>query len=66
MKLLTEPYAQQRDRWPRIGRHILAQFDDESVVVYQAFRPEIGQFAARNGYFGGPFSLSRMSWGVPS
>src|SRR4051794_34855168 len=66
MKLVTDPYTTQRDRWPRAGRHILAQFDDESVVVYQAFRPEIGQFAARHGYFGGPFSLGRMSWVKPN
>jgi len=48
------------------GRHILAQFDDEAVVVYQAYRPEIGHFAARNGYFGGAFSLGRMSWIKPN
>src|SRR5439155_2761622 len=31
------------------GRHILTQFDDESVVVYQAYRPAIGRFAAEHG-----------------
>jgi Domain of unknown function (DUF4291) len=62
MKLLTEPYLTQVERWPSSGRHILAQFDDNSIVVYQAYRPAIGQFAAKNGYFGGEFSLNRMSW----
>ena len=66
MNLVTEPYSQQTARWPRAGRHILAQFDADTVVVYQAYRPEIGQFAARHGYFGGPFSLSRMSWVKPN
>jgi Domain of unknown function (DUF4291) len=66
MKLKIEPYLEQRRRWPASGRHILAQFDDESVVVYQAYRPEIGHFAAEHGYFGGGFSLDRMSWIKPN
>ena len=66
MRLVTEPYLDQKVRWPASGRHILAQFDAESVVVYQAYRPEIGHFAARNDYFGGEFSMSRMSWIKPN
>jgi hypothetical protein len=65
-KLFTEPCSVQQSRWPRSGRHILAQFDEASVVVYQAYRPAIGHFAARHGYFGGEFSLSRMSWVKPN
>lgn len=65
MELITEPYLAQVDRWPRTGYHILAQFDEESVIVYQAYRPSIGHFAAQHGYFGGEFSLSRMSWIKP-
>ena len=66
MMLRTEPYATQIERWPKEGRHILAQFDDTSVVVYQAYRPEIGRFAASNGFFGGAFRLNRMSWIKPN
>lgn len=44
----------------------MAQFDEESIVVYQAFRPEIGEFAAAEGYFGGEFKLTRMSWIKPN
>jgi hypothetical protein len=66
MNLITEPYLVQNTRWPKSGRHILAQFDDESVVVYQAYRPAIGHFAARHGYFGGGFGLGRMSWIKPN
>lgn len=53
-------------RWPRSGRHILAQFDDDSIVVYQAYKHSIGTFAAGHGYFGGEFSFSRMSWIKPN
>ena len=66
MSLITEPYLVQKGRWPQQGRHILAQFDDESVVVYQAYNPAIGHFAARNGYFGGGFGMGRMSWIKPN
>ena len=64
--LSLEPYVAQRTRWPRHGRHVMAQFDDERVVVYQAYRPAIGHFAAAHGYFGGEFSLGRMSWVKPN
>jgi hypothetical protein len=62
MALSKELYRTQVARWPRSGRHILAQFDEQSIIVYQAYSPEIGDFAARHGYFGGSFRLNRMSW----
>lgn len=66
MKLLTEPYLKQIERLPASGRHILAQFDQESIVVYQAYNSSIGKFAAEHGYFGGEFNFGRMSWIKPS
>jgi hypothetical protein len=64
--LLTEPYIAQRVRWPASGRHILAQYDAESIVVYQAYCENIGAFAIEHQYFGGAFSLQRMSWIKPN
>lgn len=66
MNLTTQLYSVQVLRWPSSGRHILAQFDDETINVYQAYRPEIGRFAAKHGYFGGEFSYNRMSWIKPN
>jgi hypothetical protein len=66
MKIITEPYLNQVRRWPASGRHILAQFDADSVIVYQAYRPAIGLFAAEHRFFGGEFSLDRMSWIKPN
>jgi hypothetical protein len=66
MSLPVSAYLEQVPLWPNAGRHILAQFDSESVVVYQAYRPAIGRFAVAHGYFGGEFSLSRMSWIKPN
>jgi hypothetical protein len=64
--LETAPYLEQHALWPQTGRRILAHFDTDSVVVYQAYRPEIGVFAAHHGHFGGEFSYSRMSWIKPN
>lgn len=66
MRLVTEPYLTQVDRLPKVGNHILAQFDESSIVVYQAYCPAIGKFAATQGYFGGEFSFERMSWIKPN
>jgi hypothetical protein len=67
MYLPIAPYREQQQTWPREGRHILASFDAESIVVYQAYRPSIGRFAVSHGYLGGPdFSLARMSWIKPN
>lgn len=62
----TASYAEQVGRWPESGRHILAQYDDETIVVYQAYRPAIGSFAVEHGYFGGDFKYTRMSWIKPN
>ncbi|XP_066302581.1 uncharacterized protein [Branchiostoma lanceolatum] len=64
----TESYVSQVEQhWPRTGRHILAQYDDNSVVVYQAFRPEIAEYAVKNQRFGGPhYKWERMSWIKPN
>lgn len=66
MKLNTKPYLEQKERWIQNGRVILANYDAESIIVYQAYRPSIGYFAAKNGYFGGDFKLSCMTWIKPN
>jgi hypothetical protein len=66
MHLLTQSYLEQLQRWPKTGQHILAQFDADTVVVYQAYRPAIGKYAAQHQRFGGQFSFSRMSWIKPN
>ncbi len=64
--LNIRPYTEQSRAWPQAGRHILAQFDDDSIVVYQAYRPAIARFATENQRFGGEFSFARMSWIKPN
>lgn len=66
-RLRLGEYRAEIARRPTSGRHLLAQHDDESVVVYQAYRASIARFAAEQGRLGGEgFSFSRMSWIKPS
>ncbi|KAL4229113.1 hypothetical protein ACF0H5_012152 [Mactra antiquata] len=64
LSLKTELYSEQKQKlWPSSGRHILAQYDDKNIVVYQAFCPEIASYAVKNGKFGGEsYSFARMTW----
>ena len=66
MTLSVQPYLEQLPHWPQTGQHILAQFDDDSIVVYQAYRPSIALYAVANQRFGGDFSFNRMSWIKPN
>jgi hypothetical protein len=66
-KLETQSYETQAALWPSQGKHILAHHDQESVIVYQAYRESIGRYAAEHGHFGGPdFSFNQMSWIKPN
>jgi hypothetical protein len=64
--LQLKPYLQQTQEWPNDGEHIMAHFDAETILVYQAYRSEIGLYAASNNRFGGAFSYNRMSWIKPN
>lgn len=66
MKLQINNYEDQVKEWPKEGYHLMAQYDDEKIIVYQAYRPDIGHFAAKNQYFGGAFSMTRMTWIKPN
>jgi hypothetical protein len=67
MNLVTEAYLTQVELWPNTGQHILAHYDSDSIIVYQAYRPSIARYAIEHGRFGGSeFSYSRMSWIKPN
>jgi hypothetical protein len=65
-RVITDSYIKQAASWPSTGRHILAQFDDDSIYVYQAYRPAIAEHAVAEQRFGGEFSYARMSWIKPN
>ena len=65
--LPDELHSMQARRWPMAGEHVLAHFDADSIVVYQAYRPSTGRYAIEHGQLGGPdFSFNRMSWIKPN
>ena len=47
-------------------REIRADYDDQSIVVYQAYRPEIALPAVAAQRFVPPFKMERMTWIKPS
>ena len=64
-KWLSESYVlQSREIWPGKGQHILAQFDEEGIVVYQAYKQEIAEYAVSHQKFSGcrHFNEARMTW----
>jgi len=66
VKVTTQLYVEQIGRWPSSGKHILAHYDERTIVVYQAYRSCIARYAIKHGTFGGDFSYSRMSWIKPN
>jgi hypothetical protein len=47
-------------------RQVRALFDDDTITVYQAYRPEIADAALVAGTFVAPFKRDRMTWIKPS
>lgn len=47
-------------------REVRANYDDRTIVVYQAYREEIAAPAVQAQRFVAPFSFSRMTWIKPS
>jgi len=65
-QLKLKPYIDAAPTWPEQGRVIMAQHDAGTVVVYQAYRPEIARHAAEHQQLDGPgFSFERMTWIKP-
>jgi len=59
----TAPYSQVSQTWPRTGSHILASYDNNTIVVYQAFNDEIADYAVQHQLFGSPsYNMQHMTW----
>ncbi len=65
----SENYSTCRDHWPKEGRVILAQYDEEhdAVCLYQAFNAEIARYAVEHQRFTGcpQYNATRMTWAKP-
>lgn len=62
-RLRLAPYIDEQARWPDRGYVLLAQYDEETVVVYQAQPPAIARYAAQHGRLDAPaFPFERTAW----
>lgn len=67
MTIKTELYQESLKKWPETGQHILGHQSEDQIVVYQAYKKSIADFAVTNQTLGGSdFSYSRMSWIKPN
>lgn len=67
MKIKTELYQKSLKRLPEAGQHILGHQSEDHIVVYQAYKNSIADFAVTNQILGGnDFSYIRMSWIKPN
>lgn len=68
VKLKLASYNSQILTWPPTGLHILAQYDDDNIIVYQAYNEKIAKsiiecqnfhsdLCHKSGY-----NMNRMSW----
>ena len=52
---------------PSEGEKIIAYYDVDNIVVYQAYKKEIADYAIKHQKLGGKeFSFNRMSWIKPN
>jgi len=64
----VESYLVANSSWPQKGKHILATYDKDTVIVYQAYKPSIGKWVVENQSFVGcpEYSVDRMTWIKPN
>jgi len=67
MKIKTEGYLAAQAALPKTGQHIIGHQTEDEIVVYQAYKPSIADFAVKHQCFGGSeFGYGRMSWIKPN
>ncbi|MBC8137853.1 MAG: DUF4291 domain-containing protein [Fibrella sp.] len=63
---MTQELSTTPARIPVNSHRVLADFDTETVTVYQAFNRDIVAHAVAGGTFGEGFGMNRMTWIKPS
>jgi len=60
-------YTESLNSLPQKGQHILAYQTADHIILYQAYKKSIADFAVSNQFLGGPdYSSNRMSWIKPN
>ena len=61
MNIPTEKYNESQLRLPGEGKYLIGHQSGSDIVVYQAYKPAIADFAVRHQCLGGSsFSYDRM------
>lgn len=67
MKIKTEKYLQANEIMPKEGQYIIGHQSEDEIVVYQAYKPSIADYAVKHQIFGGSeYGYGRMSWIKPN
>lgn len=65
--LELENYDQHEHHLPSSGKFLIAQFNKDWIIVYQAFKNSIAEYAVAHQHFGGKdYEFNRMTWLKPS
>jgi hypothetical protein len=65
--LTFETYEEHERHLPSVGKFIIAQFDKDSIIVYQGFKDSIATHALKNKRFGGnDYDFTRSTCLKPS
>ena len=68
MDFETQLYLEQSKSWPRRGNHIMANYDANSIIVYQAYKSELSRAILECQNFHdvkcieAGYSLTRTTW----
>ena len=66
-RIKLQHYSDSEKLLPQTGNCLSAYQFDDSIIVYQAYKPSIAKYASENNKFGGSdFSLKRMTWIKPN
>jgi len=67
MTIRTESYSAAQESLPIAGQYVIGHQTDDEIVVYQAYKPAIADYAVRHQQFGGSeYGYGRMSWIKPN
>lgn len=67
MRIKVENYPQAQKAIPEVGQYVIGHQTEDEIVVYQAYKPSIADYAVKHQFFGGSeYGYGRMSWIKPN
>lgn len=67
MRIKVENYPEAQKAIPEEGQYVIGHQTEDEIVVYQAYKPSIAEYAVKHQCFGGSeYGYGRMSWIKPN